>query len=117
VVGRENIIDLHPGLTVTLARDEQFAKLVTLRSDLHEFWRESSEDSLYNAAGGVQRAAAPGVGSKYVGSEIDLLLNWQVDRHLCAYTGYSHFFAGTFLQDTGAHNDIDFFYAALNYSF
>ena len=59
----------------------------------------------------------PGVAAKYVGSEIDFLLNWQVDRHLTAYTGYSHFFAGTFLQDTGAHNDIDFFYAALNYSF
>jgi len=100
-----------------LAKDAQFAKLVTVKTDLHEFWRESSTDNLYAATGGIERAAVPGVGAKYVGSEVDLLLNWQVDRHLTAYTGYSHFFAGTFLQDTGAHNDIDFFYAALNYSF
>ncbi len=117
VVGRENIMDLHPGVTFTLAKDAQFAKLVTFKTDYHQLWRESSTDSLYNAAGGVQQAAVAGVNAKSVGSEIDLLLNWQVDRHLSAYTGYSHFFAGSFLHDTGPHSDIDFFYAALNYSF
>jgi hypothetical protein len=117
VVGRENIIDLHPGVGVQLIKNADFAKLVTFQTNFHEFWRESSEDALYNASGGVQQAAVAGVGAKYVGSELDLLLNWQVDRHLSAYTGYSHFFAGTFLRDTGPHNNIDFFYAAVNYSF
>jgi hypothetical protein len=89
---------------------------VTLRTDYHLFWRQSDDDALYNAAGGVQRADN-GSDEMFVGSEIDLLLNWQIDRHWTFYTGYSHFFAGDFLQDTGPADDIDFLYAALQLTF
>jgi hypothetical protein len=33
------------------------------------------------------------------------------------YAGYSHFFAGDFINDTGASKDIDFAYMALQFSF
>ena len=57
------------------------------------------------------------VDETFVGSEIDLLLNWQIDRHLAAYFGYSHFFAGDFIEETGPDEDIDFVYAAVTYTF
>jgi hypothetical protein len=116
VVGRQNIIDLHPGIELTLLSEKPFSKKVTLRTDYHMFWRESDDDALYNAAGGVQRADN-GSDATFVGSEIDLLLNWQVDRHWTFYAGYSHFFAGDFLQETGPSDDIDFLYAALQLTF
>ena len=52
-----------------------------------------------------------------MGSEIDLLLTWQIERHTQAYFGYSHFFAGDFIEDTGPSDDIDFAYAAVQYTF
>jgi hypothetical protein len=116
VIGRQNIIDLHPGVELLLLENQTWAKKITLRADYHMFWRENSNDAVYNAAGGVLRAAS-GSDEMYVGSEVDLLINWQIDRHWSAYFGYSHFFAGQFLQNTGPSDDIDFFYAAAMYTF
>ncbi len=116
VVGRENIIDLHPGLTVTLLQDNPIGKSMSFKAENHIFWRQNTNDALFNAAGGVQRAVT-GSNRRYVGDEIDLLLNWQVDKHLSGYVGYSHFFTGGFINTTGDHNSIDFLYVAANYSF
>jgi hypothetical protein len=97
-------------------QDKAWAKKVTLRGEYHLFWRQSDDDAVYNAAGGVLRADT-GTNKTYVGSEIDLLLNWQFDRHWSGYVGYSHFFPGGFIQATGPSDDIDFFYAALQFTF
>ena len=90
VIGRQNIIDAHPGIELTLAQEKQYAKKLTLRADYHVFWRQSGDDALYNAGGGVQRAPG-GSDERFVGSEIDLMLTWQIERHTQAYFGYSHF--------------------------
>ena len=116
VIGRQNVVDVHPGVEVTLLKDARYAKKVTLRAEQHWFWRQSDADAVYNAAGGVVRGGA-GSDETYVGSETDLLLNWQVERHWSAYVGYSHFFAGDFIEETGPAGDIDFFYAAVQFTF
>ena len=36
---------------------------------------------------------------------------------LSMYTGYSHLFPGSFIEDTGDSNDTDYFYTALTYTF
>jgi hypothetical protein len=117
VVGRQNIIDVHPGAEITPLHDKPWAKKVTLRGEYHTFWRQSGDDALYNDAGLVQRADTPAVDDRFVGNALDLLLNWQIDRHAATYFGYSHFFAGDFLEATGPSQDIDFFYAAVTYTF
>lgn len=116
VIGRQNIMSIHPGVQLTFVKDRPYAKSVKLRADYHWFWRAETSDALYNAGGGVIRAAG-GSDQDYVGSELDLLLDWQVNRHLSFYVGYSHFFAGDFLEDTGASDDIDFFYVAGQFTF
>lgn len=124
-IGRQNIIDLHPGVEITPIENARFAKKVTLRTDYHLFWRENENDAVYTVAAGAGQSpvsagvlrAASGSNEKYIGSELDLLLNWQVDRHLLLYGGYSHFFAGDFIQETGASKDIDFAYMALVFTF
>lgn len=114
VIGRQNIIDIHPGVVLN------FSKKVNLRADYHLFWRESEEDGVYSAGGALLRAAG-GSDETFIGSEIDLLLNWNINRHVLAYVGYSHFFAGEFLEDTGTgtgfDEDIDFAYGALVFTF
>lgn len=115
-IGRQNIIDLHPGVDLTLLKNHHFVQSLTLRGEYHEFWRESDHDAVYTAGGTVLRP--PGASSAAsIGGEADVLLNWQIDRHLNSYFGYSHFFAGRFIDQTGPHKDIDFLYAALTYTF
>ena len=116
VIGRQNIIDLHPGVEFSLLADKPYAKKMTLRAEHHLFWRQSDADAVYNAAGGVLRGGA-GSDETEIGAETDLLLNWQIDRHWSAYFGYSHFFAGEFIEETGPSADIDFVYAALQLTF
>lgn len=116
VIGRQNIVDIHPGLELELLKNKQYVQRMTLRSDYHFFWRESTADAVYNAAGGVLRAG-PGNNDSYIGSELDLLLNWQINRHLATYVGYSRFFSGSFINHTGPSQDINFCYAAVQFTF
>ena len=115
-IGRQNIVQVHPGVDLTLAKHKRYAQNVILRTEYHQLWRESVRDAVYDASGAVLR---PGTASRSrsIGGELDLLINWQIDQHLSAYGGYSHFFAGTFIHDTGPSYDSDFFYTAVNYAF
>ena len=103
-IGRQNILDLHPGLSVKCASDK-----LTVKAEGHFFWRAEAADALYNAGGGVVRRGAPGT-SKDVGTEVDLVANYRFNRHLDVEVGYNHFFPGTFIKQTGPDSDINFFY-------
>ena len=109
-VGRQNIINVYgtagfwPISTTLLAR-----------GDFHLFWLADDSDALYNAGGGVLR---PGIGTtSEVGSEIDLTLLYKINRHSSMLFGYSHFFAGDLIEDTGSSDDIDFFYTQFKLTF
>jgi hypothetical protein len=107
---------VEPGLDLTLLEHEKYVQSLKLRTSFFEFWRQSVHDDVYTASGAVLRA--PGTSdASYVGSELDLLLNWQIDPHLSAYLGYSHFFAGRFISQIGTSADIDFVYSAPIYTF
>jgi hypothetical protein len=108
--GRQNIIDLHPGLLLNLTRD------VTLSLDEHIFWRQNVHDAVYDLNGGVVRASN-GSDAASIGNEFDAAINWQIQRHFSAYIGYAHFFTGTFVEQTGPDHDVDFFYAAVTFTF
>ena len=109
-VGRQNVIDVSQKLTT-----KPHSRL-SLRADHHLFWRANGKDALYNAGGGVVRAGALG-DSKRIGSEIDLVLNWQANRHTGCLLGYSHFFTSDFLSESGSDEEIDFVYVQIQYTF
>ncbi|HUB25524.1 MAG TPA: alginate export family protein [Tepidisphaeraceae bacterium] len=115
-IGRQNIIDVEPGLDLTLLEHEKYVESLKLRTSFYEFWRQSIHDDLYNSAPAVVRTAGTS-DARYIGSELDFLFNWQLDPHLYAYLGYSHFFAGEFITQTGTRSDTDFFYTAVAYTF
>ena len=93
--------------------------------DCHWFWRASDDDAVYTAGAGAGSSPPVagvlrgdlGSDDTYIGSELDIVLNWQIDRHTLIHTGYSHFFSGDFIQDTGADDDIDFVYAMISFTF
>jgi hypothetical protein len=84
-------------------------KKLNLQADYHLIYLDTSKDNLYAANKTIKRAATSGADS-YVGSEVDLLSKYQVTSYMGMMIGYSHFFAGDFLKDTGSADDADFAY-------
>lgn len=109
-VGRQNIVDVHGG---ALCRPSD---RWMIRADVHAFWRANTNDALYNAGGGVVRPGAAGTSSQ-AGQEIDLTAVYKIDRHLTIQGGYSIFFAGDFLKESGPSSDMHWFYFQTVYRF
>lgn len=89
---------------------------LTLKCDLHFFWLDDTSDAWYNAGGGIVRPATPGA-DDFVGEELDLTAIYKVNRHLVLMAGYSHFFPGGFVEDTGPDDDADWLYLQTTFSF
>lgn len=110
MVARQNIIDFSQGISFKPWRR------ITAKVDGHFFWRASRADALYNAGAGVVRAGDLG-DSRWVGSELDLTTIIKIDRHLTLVLGYSRFFPGAFVEESGPSENIQFGYLAIQYTF
>ena len=110
VVGRQNILDLSPGLSFKPRNP------FTLRFDWHFFWRADLNDAFYNAGGGIVRAADPLL-SRRLGSEMDGTVQYRMNRHTIFTLGYSHFFSGPFIEESGSAEGIHFGYIMIQYTF
>ncbi len=82
------------------------------------FLPEPDSDAWYNAAGGVLRRAAAGRDARaYVGAELDFMATWRIHDQFTLEAGYSHFFAGDYVRDTGASGDADWGYLQGTFTF
>jgi hypothetical protein len=108
--GRPNIIDAHVGV------DFHLTDRLTLFTAQHTYWRQNTNDGLYSLSGAQIRSDS-GTGAAYIGTEFDIVLTWQIQRHVSAYLGYAHFFAGDFIAETGPSKDADFLYASMTFTF
>jgi len=124
----KNIHDLACGLKVTPFQDAQRPshKLV-VGLDGHAFWLYSNEDAWYRA-NGVARVrtltTAARNADRFVGTELDLTVSYNTPwKWLKVDAGYSHFFAGGYLNDTAnaatgaGGDDADFWYAQTTITF
>jgi hypothetical protein len=98
----------------------QPTKAVTVKAEYHAFWLETTEDAWYRANGVTAvrpfSSAALAAGN-YAGSEVDLTVTWNVNKWLQVEGGYSHFFAGDYLANTGPSDDADFGYLQAKVTF
>lgn len=95
-------------------------KSVTVRADYHAFFQVTNEDSWYRANGTATvrpLTTAARNADKYEGSEVDFLVTWAATKNVTLEGGYSHFFAGQYLKDTGAHDDANFGYLQATITF
>ena len=101
--GRQNIEDVNFHAYVYPAN------WITVDTQYHIFHLANSRDALYTTGGGVLRSDPTGNSGTDVGSELDVVVNWHIDRHTDIVTAYGHFFAGDFLKATGPKttNDTD----------
>ena len=95
-------------------------KNVTVQLDYHAFWLASTDDVWYRANGTTAvRPLTPAAraADSFAGQEIDFTVTWNATKYLQIHAGYSHFFAGDYLGDTGASDDADFGYVQATLTF
>ncbi|MFL2546866.1 MAG: alginate export family protein [Candidatus Rariloculaceae bacterium] len=98
-----------------------YARPIADRASLYLGWQnfwldKASSDAWYSAGQGRVRKAQTNVDS-YVGSEIDVAVTIPlIPGQLALLTGYSHFFGGQYLSDTGPDRDAKFFYLQLTWT-
>ena len=109
LVGRQNIEDLNMQLQLNPVN------WVTLTAQGHFFWLDSAKDALYGANGVPIRVDPSGKAGYHVGNELDLVSNFHLSQHQDLYIGYSHLWAGEFIQRTGNPHSPDLYY--FQYSF
>jgi hypothetical protein len=90
---------------------------LTLFADWHLFRLDSGADAWYYVNGQPQRQDPAGRSGSTVGQELDLMIRYKVSNHCEVLAGYSHFFAGRFLRNTGPSPDADWFFLQTTYSF
>lgn len=92
----------------------------------HFFWLAEREDGWFNAGKGQIRRDPTGSSSKFVGSELDFHFKYTIveigqgvsgPQRLWLWAGYSHFFPGSFVRNTGSSPDRDFAYAQMELEF
>ncbi|MEM1158108.1 MAG: alginate export family protein [Verrucomicrobiota bacterium] len=111
VLGRGNTIDWNAGVSFTPVE-----KLKILAQH-HMYFREDTDKGLTTVAGGAFRNNSSPTDNAFVGNELDVTASYPIYQNTSLLVGYSHFFAGDFIDDTGTADDIDFFYTQLLFRF
>ncbi len=102
LIGPSNLINLHPSLTLDLGSGW------TLGTAAVFYWRQSLQDGVYGVAGNLLRPAGASR-ARYIGTQADVVLGWEVSRHLSFEAAYSVFRPGSFIRDTGRAETVHFF--------
>jgi hypothetical protein len=109
-VGPTNIINLHPSVTVAIARD------LSLGIAGMAYWRFSKHDGIYDIPGNLIRG--PGdARSRYIGHEMEAALSWQASPELELSTSLSAFAPGSFIRQTGPAKTITMLGLESNFRF
>ncbi|MEW6741559.1 MAG: alginate export family protein [Planctomycetota bacterium] len=110
LIGRQNNEDLSLGVGIKPVRS------VAADVTAHWFERNDIDDALYDE-GGIPLRPGDASDAREIGQEIDFTITYAFDRHLSTLLGYSRFFAGDFIEESGPHDDVDFVYLQLEYMF
>jgi len=110
LLGPRNFFNIHPFLTLNFPHD------IALTSDVNFFWRQSLHDGVYGPSGNLLRRSGDS-SKRYVGTATSFNGEWQANRHLAWTVIYTHFFPGSFIEDTGQSNDIDYYELTMLFRF
>lgn len=90
---------------------------VSLHLDGHVFWLDERADAWYGV-GRTQRRDPTGDAGSHVGTELDAYVQVRLlENRLFLWTGYSHFWTGELVRDTGKSEDMDWAFAHLEFNF
>ena len=108
--GLINQRDLQPKINI------QFNKSWFLTLSTEFIWRDSLDDGIYSIGNGLLRTGQASR-ARYVGTQQEVELKWQVDRHLDIKGIFVFFDAGAFIKDNPPGNDITYLGTMATYRF
>ncbi len=108
--GNRNLLVLQPSAELHLS------KKVSVTPNFAAFWRESTQDGLYSASGGIVVSGQKS-NARYVGSHASVQLQWKANRHVTLFTEYLHFFPAEFLKESTAGRNINYLTEWLDFRF
>ena len=112
VIGRQNALDLSAGASASRALG-----LLGAQVDVHRFTRANANDAIYNKLGGpIARTGTLASLPTSIGTELDLTLRYPFDRYLLISSGWSMFWPGDFIKQSGPGKNIGFSYLSLQYT-
>lgn len=91
-------------------------KKLSFQMDVHFLRLDETRDAFYNAGRKAVRTANKEV-DDYLGTEVDLTVKYSFNQKIKMLIGYSHFFPGNYLEETGADDPADFFYLQTVFNF
>lgn len=101
LIGPANLINLHPTLSLDLGGGWSLSSAAIF------YWRQSLADGVYGVSGNLLRSAGDSR-SRYIGTQADLVLGWEVSRQLGVEVAYSVFRPGGFITATGHAETVHF---------
>jgi len=109
--GWKNIEDLRAGAS------ENVAAKWTLTEIFNDLWLATKNDAVYGSSGAIAIAAHPGVTSKHLGIELDLIAEYRQYLHVTYGIGLAHLFTGQFLNEATRGKDYNYPFAYVTYGF
>ena len=100
-LGPINIVNLRPNFGLQLAPQWQLTGALTF------FWRHRLEDGIYGPGLDLVRPDG-GSRARYIGTQAEAALDWQVGRNLSFRFVYGLFEAGRFIEETGPARTVHF---------
>ena len=104
-----NLVDVHPSATFRI-NDK-----LTFTADVDFFWKHQIDDAVYAPPGRPLIRTGPS-DARYIGSQINAGVDWQLNKHIAMNFYYSHFFAGPAVSNADGR-DVDFTSASLTIRF
>lgn len=108
--GLINQRDMHPRINI------QFNKHWFLTVSTEFIWRDSLNDGIYSIGNGLLKTGQASR-ARYVGTQPEVELKWQVDRHLAIKGIFVFFDAGPFIRETPPGKDITYLGTMATYRF
>jgi alginate export protein len=112
-IGKRNIQQIRVGIEETIGKRRK----LSLRQAYMNFWLATVHDGLYTNGGAPSLPAAPSVGARHVGQELDLIATYHLHKKCEIGFGYSRIFAGAYLKAVTDGRDFGYPFLYLRYSF
>lgn len=105
------------GIDAALRASVKPAEGLTVALHVHNFRLAEERDAWYRANGAAVRRDRTGSSDPTVGSEVDLHARTDIGAHVKLWGGWSHFWTGDYVADTGGGADLDWFFLQMTVEF
>jgi hypothetical protein len=100
-----------------LGVSEKIAARWTLTELVDDLWLATKNDAVYSSSGAIAVQADPAATSNHLGSELDLIVEYQQEKHVSWGFGLAHLFTGKFLNEATHGKDYNYPFAWMTWIF